>query len=256
MRNIHDLLAEEADRHKPESVPPFHMVSRRARRRTLRNAGAALAAAAALVGVLAATTPLGEHATNRTLSGTDYTTALFNEGTFTFQYPSSWRSEPYQVFSSFFSIITYLSSDALHDPCSEPTPGQIHCASPLSALSAGGVLITWTRWGTIGHHDLSDQPGRQTTLDGHPALIDSTSATDYCADIGADQEIHAIIVLGSASEYDRWLDMRACLAEPDTAHSEQQIDAMLQSLRFETSASSGGGQVQPPSTVVSRSVIK
>jgi hypothetical protein len=152
----------------------------------------------------------------------------------TFRYPVSWRPQqfPTQAAAAFFVVITYLSTDTLHDTCSTPRPTEIICGgTPLTALSPGGVLITWTKWSTPSPHRLSDQPGRQTTLNGHPASITSTLATDGCAAVGAAQEIHAIIVLDPVMPYRHWLDMSACLAAPDAAHAEMQVNEMLASLR-------------------------
>jgi hypothetical protein len=105
---------------------------------------------------------------------------------------------------------------------------------PLTALSPGGVLITWTKWSTLADHRLSDQPGRQTTLNGHPGSINSTPATGECAAVGATREIHAIIVLDPVMPYRHWLDMSACLAAPDAAPAEMQVNEMLASLRATT----------------------
>jgi hypothetical protein len=241
MRNLHDLLADEADRQRPTAIPPFEaLISRSARRRTRRGAGIALAAAAAVVAVLAATTPLGGHTANPAVSRSpalDAPTAVFAGNAITFRHPASWRSQqfPAQSTAAFFVVITYLSTDELHDTCSTPAAGEVVCAGmPLTALSPGGVLITWTQWSTPGNHRLSDQAGRPATLNGHPASINSTSATDECAAVGATREIHAIIVLDPVMPYRHWLDMSACLAAPDTARAEMQVNEMLASLRVTT----------------------
>jgi hypothetical protein len=241
MRNLHDLLAEEAERRRPTAIPPFEaLIGRSARRRTRRGAGIALAAAAAVTAVLAATTPLGGHTTDpaasRSPAGLDGPTAVFAGDAITFRHPISWRpQQSAQSAAAFFVVITYLSTDTLYDTCSTPAPGETVCGGmPLTALSPGGVLIRWTRWSTILPQRLSDQPGRQTTLNGHPAFITSASATDGCAAVGATREIHAIVVLDPDMPYRHWLDMSACLAAPGAAHAEMQVNEMLASLRVTT----------------------
>ncbi|GAA4263564.1 hypothetical protein GCM10022255_109250 [Dactylosporangium darangshiense] len=239
MRNLHDLLADEADRRRPAAIPPFEaLISRSARRRTRRSAGIALAAVAAVIAVLAATAPLRGHtadpAVSRSPAALDGPTTVFAGGAITFRHPVSWRPQqfPAQSTAAFFVVITYLSTDQLHDTCSTPAAGEVVCAGmPLAALSPGGVLITWTRRSAPGDHRLSDQAGRQTTLDGHPASINATSATDECAAVGATREVHAIIVLDPVMPYQHWLDMSACLAAPDAARAEMQVNEMLASLR-------------------------
>lgn len=238
VRKVHDLLADEADRRRPTAIPPFEtLLTRSARRRTRRAAGIALAAVAALLAVVAATTPLGGHtanpATSRSPAELDGPTVVFAGNGLTFRHPISWRAQQLPAqHTSFFLVITYLSTDTLHDPCSTPTPGNVVCAGkPLTTLSPGGVLITWTQWSTPSDHKLSDQPGRQTPLNGHPGSINATSATEKCATIGATREIHAIIVLDPVMPYRHWLDMSACLAAPDTARAEMQVNEMLAGLR-------------------------
>ncbi len=230
MPDLRELLVEEADRLRPDAIPPFETVVARSARRRRWGAGLALVAVAA-VSVVAAATVRGSHSDD---PAAEEPTAWYEVNGISFRYPTAWRPQQFPQWArgGLSTVITYLSTEQLTDPCRTTAPSEITCGPPQMTLPPGGVLITWTRWNTFASHPLSDLPGSPITVYGHPAGITSTATAERCAGFGAAREIHAVIVLDPVEPYHQWLDMTACLAGPDTARSEEQVNAMLASLRI------------------------
>jgi len=151
--------------------------------------------------------------------------ARYQDGTIGFSYPRSWHPARWPVMSSFSALITFLSTDPLHDPCTR-TPNMIACASPLETLSPGGVLVSWSEHGFPGW-TFAREPGRVIRVGPAPAKI-QFARPGNCGTLGADETITAVIPSGQ----DNWYELDACLRAPGVAASARQVLAMLESARL------------------------
>jgi hypothetical protein len=142
-----------------------------------------------------------------------------------FRYPASWHASPpaWRWASSFSVLVTYLSTGALHDPCAR-TPSSTTCSSPLAVLAPRGILVTWTR-GSPPSWSLAKQPGRATTLAGHPGKI-QIARPGACRALQATETVTAQIALGTTDS----LQMQACMRGSTTRANEARVLAMLATL--------------------------
>jgi len=153
-------------------------------------------------------------------------TRTFSGSGVAFRYPASWRVSPpaWRWESSFTVLVTYLSSGELHDPCAR-TASSTTCSSPLAVLPPGGVLITWTR-GAMPLWSLAKQPGRATTLAGHPGKI-QIARPGACRALQATETVTAQIAVTKGDS----LQMQACLRGSTARANENRVRAMLATLR-------------------------
>lgn len=84
-------------------------------------------------------------------------------------------------------------------------------------LPAGGVEITW---------------GTRPPAPGRDAVSRTWSAaTGQCAGLGGTQSLAATVTVPGAADGQGRFEVNACLADPGSAASRHQVDAMLDSLR-------------------------
>jgi hypothetical protein len=148
-----------------------------------------------------------------------------------FRQPAAWQSSTFDVVSSFSMVITYLSTQELHDPCVRSGDGAIECGVPTRQLRPGGVLVTWASFGMPGQR-LASQPGIADEVGGHPARIVRGGADANCVALGGDISFDAAILQQRMNSHDQLLEMSACLRSPGTAQSEVAVQRMLDSVRF------------------------
>jgi hypothetical protein len=145
-----------------------------------------------------------------------------------------WHSSTYSNFSSFTSLIGYLSTEPLHDPCDTTrTPSWVttSCAAPLDHLRSGGVFIQWRSWGMPGLR-LANERGIPQTIDGHQARVFTGTADVGCAGLGGDVSVDAAIVQQTMNSHDQLLEMSACLRGPGTQQRQAAVQLMLTSVRL------------------------
>ena len=162
----------------------------------------------------------------------------FTDNGLAFNYPPAWRAVHYEATSSFSSLITYLSDQPLHSPCtSHKVSGgtDVDCAAPLDRLAPGHVLITWQTEGFLTA--AGSGPKVNTAIGGHPARLDHETRPDTCTSIGATAEINAVIASDAkaATTLDgNNVSMYACFDAKDRPLVEAQVEQMLASVRFTT----------------------
>ncbi len=170
-----------------------------------------------------------------TLPGVSSTVvATFPAARLSFRHPRQWRSYRYRETSSFTDLITFLSTDPLHAPCTvtrNASATTISCGSPLSRLSPGGVLITWMTEGMPGR-TIAVVPGRWTRIGGHQARTVSGVATGACAKLHGAWQEQATIARGRGLPATNLVAMSACVAAPAVAQARQYIKEMLATVRF------------------------
>ncbi len=156
--------------------------------------------------------------------------ARFADFGLSFDYPSTWRSQPYSWASSFETSITYLSPMALHDPCTRTslTGGvQISCDAPVDMLDPASVLVTWTN---VGFPHAAGEPevaSPNTTIAGRSARV-VTDSPGTCASVAADRTISATIERPAGNV----LTMTACLREPGVDANSALVQQMLSSVEI------------------------
>lgn len=147
-----------------------------------------------------------------------------------FRYPGDWRVGVYtNDVSVFFRSIAFLSNQAMYDPCGgESTTGA--CGYPVSTLTAGGVLVSWSAGGPPGM-TLGEVPGRPLTIAGRPArLAESSRVAESghgCGSLGGAEDISAVIQARAHS----FVFIQACLSPPVAANAGR-VQAMLRSTRI------------------------
>ena len=161
--------------------------------------------------------------------------AAFPAAGLSFRHPRQWRSYRYQETSSFTDLITFLSTDTLHAPCTvtkNASVTTIFCGPPLSGLSPGGVLITWMTEGMPGR-TLALLPGMWTRIGGHRARAVSGAAAGRCAKLGGAWQEQVTIARDSRLPSTSLVSMDACAAAPGVAQARQEITDMLATVRLD-----------------------
>lgn len=158
----------------------------------------------------------------------------FDDGQLSFEYPSEWERATWSVQSSFEKLVTYLSTEPLHDPCRR-TADSVTCGEPLRRLRAGGVLVEWSRVGfpDADRHRLSAMPGSWTTVDGRRAKL-AVDLLPVCRGVDADRSLLALIPVSLRGNY---YALRACLRGPGLVRSEREVRRLLASTRIEEESS-------------------
>ena len=151
-------------------------------------AGMAIAVVAVSVSCSSSASPTVEARDGATTHPANYDSDLYG---LHFDHPEAWRAQefPRVGHGSFGGPVVFLSTEALHDPCTvtyDAKGQQIDCGLPLDQLPDGGVLATWDQVGVPGD-DAAEQNriGERLTVDGHPTWFDVKSPGD-CG-FGADR---------------------------------------------------------------------
>jgi hypothetical protein len=240
--NEFETEVAEALRRLPPEVPTgiqlFDAVASGIRRRRRRRAvaGAVVVTVAAVAVVL--TPPLmsrTEPTPTPAVAPGKVPVSVFHRDGVSFRYPRAWRSPTYSADSSFTRLITYLSTEPLHDPCHttrDATGIRITCGQPLERIRPGGVLVRWQSVGMPGQR-LATQAGTHEMIDGHPARIATTKADASCAALGGDVSVNAVILSQVLNSHDQFLEMDACLTSSDTQQPRTAIERMLTSVHFD-----------------------
>jgi hypothetical protein len=158
----------------------------------------------------------------------------FDDGELSFEYPSEWEPATWSVQSTFESLVTYLSTEPLHDPCRR-TADSVTCGEPLRRLSAGGVLVEWSHVGfpDADRHRLTAMPGSWTMVDGRRAKL-AVDLLPVCRGVDADRSLLALIPVSPRGNY---YALRACLRGPGLVRSERAVRRLLASTRIEEESS-------------------
>ena len=144
-----------------------------------------------------------------------------------FGYPGSWGAASFPVVSSFSSVIVYLSTAPLADPCVR-TPGSIACVrSAVAGLEPDGVLVEWSRQSFPGW-TFDPAKGEPVAVAGRRATLERPVPSDACRAIGGDEEI--VVTIDDPIPDQNWTEMQACLRGPSLDAIESQVETMLQTV--------------------------
>jgi hypothetical protein len=165
--------------------------------------------------------------------GSSTVLATFPAVGLSFRHPAQWRSRPYEETSSFTDLITFLSTDRLHAPCTarrKASATVVSCGPPLARLSPTGVLITWMSEGMPGL-TLAVEPGLWTRIGGRQARVVSGAATDVCAQLGGTWQERVAIARDTGHPTTQLVTMSACVAAPGVVQAKRDIKEMLATVR-------------------------
>jgi hypothetical protein len=142
-----------------------------------------------------------------------------------FSYPASWHVGDQGFSGSLYSLVAYVSTQEVHDPCIRQ-PSTITCGWPITSLDPGNLVVTWGAGGSPGWQ-LAGQAGQSIEVDGHPAKLER-SAFQTCVGIMADRSMTVTIYRGPSN----YFRMQACFREPLAADHEAQVLTVLRSVRL------------------------
>jgi hypothetical protein len=161
-----------------------------------------------------------------------------------FDHPLAWRAQefPNVGHGSFGGPVVFLSTEALHDPCtvtSDARGQEIACGLPLDQLPDGGILATWDQVGVPGDDAAErNRVGERLTVDGYPTWFDVKTPGD-CG-FGADQTVSARIetdqvVSGATDETldpqpGHWFQLTVCSRGVDHDQVISEARAMVESV--------------------------
>ena len=135
--------------------------------------------------------------------------------------PKHWRAQTFEGHTSGSSApVVYLSADELSNPCDASTSGATECGWPIDTLTPNTPLITWT------FSLEAATPRSNTLIDGQPARVESAKP-GACKAIQAEETIVAAVEKPNGGVF----YMRACLSGDQLAAAEQNVYAMLASVK-------------------------
>jgi hypothetical protein len=145
------------------------------------------------------------------------------------RYPAAWRPYHYSNdYSSFKSVIVYLSNRRVRDPCvTHKTPQAVTttCGQPVHQLRPRSILVSWSADGFPGW-SFAKASGTPIRIDGHRAKVQRKHST--CR-IHADVEIDVTV---KRRAKDNWYLARACIRGPGTARFADQFKRLLDTARI------------------------
>jgi len=158
--------------------------------------------------------------------------ARFQEAGLVFDYPASWHVYHYDMFSSFSTLVAYLATVPVRDPCTRTVTSEstsISCNASSYALEPDTLVVRLESWGFPGFNILDADPGggARTTVGGLPAI----RAVEDRAFAGTIRTI--TWTLARPGSVDNSYKITAELRGPDLDRLEAQVDAMVASLRYD-----------------------
>ena len=157
-------------------------------------------------------------------------TGHFAGDVLSFDYPGKWGDASFDVTSSFSTVLVFLSTAPLSDPC-DRTASVIACVrNPVTALESNGVLVEWSRQSFPGW-TFDPTKGRLTTVGGRQATLEqSVPSEGPCQEIGGEREL--VVTIVDPTPDMNWTGMRACLRGPSLDDLQAQVEAMLASVTW------------------------
>jgi hypothetical protein len=153
--------------------------------------------------------------------------ARFAEGGLTFDYPASWRESHHENLSSFTSVIAYLATVDVHDPCVR-TPDSMTCGAAYR-LEPGTLAVTVGTGSFPGFNILEVPTGAKAlTAGGLPGYVQDAEPS---AETGATAS--RTWTLAMPGSVDNYFSIRADAREPGTEAAFAQVDELVASLAYD-----------------------
>ncbi len=155
--------------------------------------------------------------------------ARFDEGGLVFWYPASWREFHYQVPSTMSTLIAYLATVDVPEPCTR-SANEIACSERYH-LVPGSLVVTVQENGWPDFDMLDHRPADATalTVGGLPAYVETT--TSDASHVGAERTV--TWTLSRPGSVDNYYTIQVQLAGPDVAVVRAQLDALIASVRYD-----------------------
>ena len=153
----------------------------------------------------------------------------FDSGVLSFDYPGAWSAARFDVVSSFSTVIVYLSTSPLADPC-DRTPDSMACTRlAVSALAPDGILVAWSRrsWASWA---FDATKGRLLAVAGRRATIEQLDPGQGCRAVGGTREL--VVTIDDPTPDWNWTEAWACLRGPSLDALQAQVDAMLATVKW------------------------
>jgi hypothetical protein len=148
----------------------------------------------------------------------------FDSAGLSFDYPGAWSAARFDVVSSFSSVIVYLSTAPMSDPC-DRTPNSIACTRlAVSSLAPDGILVAWSRrsWVNWTFDAMKDRP---LAVAGRRATIEQLDPEQGCRSVGGTREL--VVTIDDPVPDWNWTEAWACLRGPSLDALQAQVEAML-----------------------------
>lgn len=158
--------------------------------------------------------------------------SVFEDDTFSFEYPAAWHQETFSVPASMARSLVHLSTSVLHDPCTHTAAG-VSCGEPVDALDPDGVAIAWVLYefpAPPGSTPIPNPSAVAVDIGSRPATVTQEVATGSCSDIGGEQELYVRIDVPDAPG--NYVEMDACVRGPNQELTGAVIAAMLASVEW------------------------
>lgn len=158
----------------------------------------------------------------------------YSGGELSFEFPAAWNQASFEEQGSFSRVIVFLSTEALHEPCTTRVNSvgtETDCGWPIAngSLGSDGVLATWLGMGFPGW-TFNPNNGTPGQIGGKTATVNDQVAPDECTALGGVRWMVATIPRPDAAS--NWYEMDACYAGPDLAPIRAQLQAMLDSVEW------------------------
>lgn len=131
----------------------------------------------------------------------------FDSEELSFDYPGTWNAGRFSVVSSFSSVIVYLSTAPLVDPCDRTADGIACVRNAVSGLGPDGVFVEWSHQSFPGW-TFDPTKGRPTRVGGRLTALgagDVTAEVHPATTIRTDQAKRSRVMAPSV-----WMSARTC----------------------------------------------
>ena len=158
--------------------------------------------------------------------------ATFDEGGLAFEYPAGWQEYHYDVRSSFSTVIAYLGTVNVPEPCATTVASDstgVDCEDRFT-LAADTLVVDVMSNGAPGL-DITQVPSDATalTIGGLPGYVE-TNGPDAAVP-GVDRTVTWTIATPGFIDND--FTIYAQLRGPDLTRLQAQLDALIASLRYD-----------------------
>ncbi len=148
----------------------------------------------------------------------------FDDEVLSFDYRGAWGMATFNVTSSFFTVLVYLATAPLSDPCDRSSSPTACVGAAVSGLGPDGVLAEWSRDSFPGW-TFDPTIGQSLTVAGRRATVEQVDPIgDTCQSIRVSE---LVATIDDPTPDQNWTEMRACLRGPSLDDLEAQIKAIL-----------------------------
>ena len=151
--------------------------------------------------------------------------ARFSEAGLVFDYPASWHVYRYEMVTSFSTLLAYLATGPVRNPCTTTVKGENTsrtCKVESLDLEPDGLVVRVEHWGAPSFNILETDPGDgvRTTVAGLPAI-----KTDFGSRLEWKLTMPGFV--------DNWYEIHADMRGLDLEPLRAQVEALVASLRYD-----------------------